>query len=58
MKGVGKMPKAPKHSASKKSWENYNKRLSAYKAKKRKVISDKKAKENLIKRAERLRGGM
>jgi len=49
-----KRPKAPKRSASLESWKNYGKRLSDWKAKCRKIESDKKSKSTIISRLSRV----
>ena len=45
-------PKAPKKTASVRSWENFNKRLDEVKKHNAKITSDKKKTESLIKKAE------
>lgn len=48
-----KRPRAPKASSSYETWKNYEKRIKEWKAKCRKVESDKKAKAALINRLRR-----
>ena len=43
-----KRPKAPKHSATLQSWQNYKKRLDAWRAACRQIDADKKKKSSLI----------
>jgi hypothetical protein len=47
-----KMPKRPKRSASYKTWANWEQRCNAVDKRKREVESEKKKKEQLIKRIE------
>lgn len=45
-----KRPKKPKNSASVSSWERYNQRVKEWDKKCKGIDSDKKKKENLIKK--------
>lgn len=49
-----KRPKMPKRSAGLETWKNYGKRLNDWKAKCRKIESDKKSKATLINRMSRV----
>ncbi len=50
-----KKPKAPKASASYQTWQNYWKRLTAWKAEVRRIEAEKKKKAQLIQKARSFR---
>lgn len=51
-----KAPKAPKASASLEVWKRYNQRVKEWRAKIKKIESDKKSKAKLIQSTKQLKG--